>query len=86
MGIGMGELGANQKYVVVIEVFGPRSKGTGDKFDRTLAQIQRRFDSQVVWSAHADKNLKSDPKGATLPRRRKRKAKGKASRPRRRKG
>ena len=84
MGIGMGELGANQKYVVVIEVFGPRSKGTGDKFDRTLAQIQRRFDSQVVWSAHADKNLKSDPKGATLPRRRKRK--GKASRPRRRKG
>ena len=86
MGIGMGELGANQKYVVVIEVFGPRSKGTGDKFDRTLAQIQRRFDSQVVWSAHADKNLKSDPKGATLPRRRKRKAKRKASRPRRRKG
>lgn len=86
MGIGMGELGANQKYVVVLEVFGPRPKKTGDRFDRMLVQLQRRFDSQVVWSAHADKNLKSDPKGATLPRRRKRKATGKASRPRRRTG
>ena len=84
MGIGMGELGANQKYVVVIEVFGPRPKKMGDRFDRMLAQLQRRFDSQVVWSAHADKNLKGDPKGAKPPRRRK--GKGQASRPRRRKG
>ena len=85
MGIGMGELGANQKYVVVIEVFGPRPKKTGDKFDRMLAQLRRRFDSQVVWSAHADKNLKGDPKGAA-PRRSRSKRKGKTVRRRKRKG
>jgi len=85
MGIGMGELGANQKYVVVIEVFGPRPKKSGDRFDRMLAQLQRRFDSQIVWSAHADKNLKSDPKGAA-PRRSRLKRKGKTVRRRKRKG
>ena len=84
MGIGMGELGANQKYVVVIEVFGPRPKKTGDTFDRMLAQLRRRFGSEVVWSAHADKNLASDPKGATAPRRRK--GKRRTSRGRKRRG
>jgi hypothetical protein len=67
MGIGMGRLGSNQKYVVIVEVFGPQKKETGDLFDRMLNQLNRRFGCEVRWAAHADKDADADPKGSAFP-------------------
>jgi hypothetical protein len=81
MGMGMGELQPNQKYVVILEVYGPSKKGVGDQFDRMLRQLRKRFGSRVKFSVRASKK-KGDPRG-TLARKPKRAARRKRSRRRR---
>ena len=55
MGIGMGALDPNRKYVVVFEIFGPATKTKGDAFDANLAALLR----------HAAKVPVIDPAGAS---------------------
>lgn len=62
MGMGMGELQPNQKYVVVVEVYGPSKKGVGDRFDRMLRRLHATFGSRVKFSVRASKK-KGDPRG-----------------------
>jgi hypothetical protein len=62
MGMGMGELQPNQKYVVLVEVYGPTSKNVGDMFDQMLLMLHEQFGSKVKWTAHADK-ASNDPLG-----------------------
>jgi hypothetical protein len=67
MGMGMGELQPNQKYVVLVEVYGPASKNVGDMFDQMLLMLHEQFGSKVKWAVHADK-AGNDPLGKFAPK------------------
>ena len=60
-GGGMGELEPDKKYVVVIEVYGKKTKAEGDEFDAIMAQLRKKFGARIKLKLHASKNP-GDPK------------------------
>jgi hypothetical protein len=62
-GGGMGQLEPNQKYVIVVEVYGKKSKTEGDDFDNVMKQLKDKFGAQVKVKLHATKNEGDPPSG-----------------------
>jgi hypothetical protein len=56
MGIGMGALDPDRKYVVLFEIYGPASKPTGDAFDKDLKALMTKYGGLIkhTWHAKAD--------------------------------
>jgi hypothetical protein len=63
MGIGMGALDPNRKYVVVFEIFGPATKTKGDAFDANLGKLMKKYGGSVKLTWHAAKVPVIDPPG-----------------------
>jgi len=54
MGIGMGALDPDRKYIVLFEVYGPASKATGDAFDLDLKFLLSKYGGVVKHTWHAE--------------------------------
>lgn len=54
MGIGMGALDPDRKYVVVFEIYGPSSKAAGDAFDLDFKQLLSKYGGLVKHTWHAE--------------------------------
>lgn len=54
MGIGMGALDPDRKYVVLFEIYGPASKATGDAFDSDLKALLSKYGGLIKHTWHAD--------------------------------
>jgi hypothetical protein len=59
-GGAMGKLEPNQKYVVVVEVYGSKSVDDAKRFNAELDRLIKEFGARVRYSAHATKQ-KEDP-------------------------
>jgi hypothetical protein len=53
MGIGMGALDPDRKYVVLFEIYGPASKATGDAFDADLKALLSNYGGLIKHTWHA---------------------------------
>jgi hypothetical protein len=51
----MGQLEPNQKYVVVVEVYGKKTKAEGDEFDNELKKLMGKYGARIVYWGHASK-------------------------------
>ena len=75
MGIGMGALDPDRKYVVLFEIYGPASKSTGDAFDHDLKALMTEYGGLIKHTWHA----KTDAVDPELPKPSGRKKSGKKS-------
>jgi len=56
MGIGMGALDPDQKYVVLFEIYGPVTKSSGDNFDTALTDLMAEYGGLIQRTWHASKS------------------------------
>jgi hypothetical protein len=65
MGIGMGALDPDRKYVVLFEIYGPATKSTGDAFDADLKFLLTQYGGLIKHTWRAAKAA-VDPVPSTL--------------------
>jgi hypothetical protein len=65
MGIGMGALDRDRKYVVLFEIYGPATQETGDAFDAAFNAVLAAYGGLIKHTWHAAKS-DLDPQAAIM--------------------